>query len=145
MNIKFPENTKKIIDSIRNAIGRDVIFNHVASYTECPDCTLNPVTKTSTNSFCTTCLGLYYIPNITPITVKAHVTWGLFDRLNWISGGELSDAKCRIQIEYNELNDSITKYGTSVIVDGKTMYIDKKNYHGVPEINRIVLELKSEE
>ena len=57
--IVWPTNTKTIIDNIRGAIGRTVDFYTVASSNPCSVCDLDPVTDESTDSFCTTCSGLY--------------------------------------------------------------------------------------
>jgi len=66
----------EVIDAIRGAIGRDVTFNIVASSTGCPDCSLDPVTNTSTDSFCQTCDGKYWIPVYSGVVVSGHITYG---------------------------------------------------------------------
>lgn len=144
MSITFPTNTTAITNAIRNAIGRNVTF---ITKTEelCPTCDLDPVSNTSTDSFCPTCSGVGYIYTISGYTVKAHVTWAGDSILNWQSAGQLFDGDCRIQVEY--IPDTVTVVGICdyIVVDSKRLTIKKKILRGVPEINRILLDLKEQE
>jgi len=144
MIITFPSDTNDTINAIRNAIGRNVMFvSKVES--DCPTCTIDPVSNTSTNSFCPTCSGIGYIYTISGYIVIAHITWGQADVLNWQSVGQLFDGDCRIQVEY--LPETITAINACsyVVVDGKKMSIKKKILRGVQTINRILLDLREQE
>jgi hypothetical protein len=141
MNIQFPSDTDETIDSIRNAIGRNVTFHYKSTSTPCPDCSLDPSTDTSTNSFCQTCGGYYWIPVYSDLIKKAHILWGQMDILNWVSAGKLYDGDCRIQVKYEDDLLTILPDVKYVVVDGKHMEIKKKEFRGVPEINRIILYL----
>lgn len=145
MIITFPEDTKTVIDAIRGAIGRDVTFWTVVSSTACPVCSLDIVTNTSTDSFCETCEGLYWIPVASGTTISGHVTWGHSDNMQWESGGQWYEGDCRVQIEYTDDNLILSDTAYEVTVDDKTMEIKKKILRGVPDLNRILLDLIEKE
>lgn len=145
MAITFPSGTKDIIDDIRDAIGRTITFNQYVTRSGCPDCTLDPVTNTSTNSFCTTCGGDYWINVYTGAEVTAHVRWkSMDDAVRW-AAGDVFEGECKAQLEYTDANVTIVNASDTVEVDGKLMSIDRRIYKGVPELNRIVLILNEEE
>ena len=95
MEILFPEDTEETIDAIRDAIGRDVLFV-TATYSGCNTCSLDPTTNTSTDSFCPTCSGIYWIPTYTENAINAHVTWAGADIMGWVAGGQYFDGDCRV-------------------------------------------------
>lgn len=144
MNIVFPEGTEDTIDAIRGAIGRTVIFV-TTSPTACDVCELDPVTNTSLDSFCIYCSGLYWIPVHSGYNVIAHITWGNADQLNWVTGGQLIDGDCRIQVKYT--SELITELDRTdyVVVDEKNFEINSKIYRGVPELNRVLIDLIEKE
>lgn len=142
MTISFPSNTEDTIDAIRDAIGRNVTFVTVSSIAcTASGCSLDPVTNTGTNSFCTTCSGLYWIPSFSNYTVKAHVTWGNADQLNWVTGGQLFEGDCRIQLKYTQELLTEIERTDYILVDNKRFEVKSKIYRGVPEINRVILDL----
>lgn len=145
MAITFPSGTKDTIDEIRSVIGRTITFNQQVTVTGCSVCGLDPVTGVSTNSFCSTCGGKYWIPVITGAPVTAHVRWKSMDKGVSYAAGEVFEGECRAQIEYSTDNVTIINASKTVQVDGKLMSIDKRIYKGVPELNRIVLILNEEE
>lgn len=130
-----------MIDEIRDAIGRNVTFL-IEEKEDCPTCTLDPNTLTSTDSFCPTCSGKGYIITLSGVITKAHITWGPADVMNWSTGGQYIDGDCRIQIEYIPENVTITDTAKYVDVDGKRLTIRKKIFRGVPSLTRILLDLK---
>jgi len=134
---------KEVTDAIREAIGRDVTFWYLAGTTPCtePTCSLDPVTNTSTNSFCAVCSGLYNIPIYSGAVINAHVTWGYSEQLGWVTGGQLDEGECRVQIEYTPANVTIVNTTKWVEVDSRIMQIIKKIYRGVQSINRILIDL----
>jgi hypothetical protein len=142
--ITFPSDTREIINAIRSGIGRNVTFYEKVSE-PCSGCTINPVTNTSTNSFCVSCNGEGYIYTYSGYPILAHITWGKVDNLNWQTGGQLFEGECRIQIEYIPENVTIINKTSYLNVDGKKMTIDTKDFRGVPNINRIVLNLEEME
>jgi len=144
MSITFPTNTEDIIDEIRVAIGRDVDFYQLVS-TECTECSLDPITDTSTNSFCTTCSGLYYINTVSGTTISGHVTWGNVDTLGWFPGGQVFDGDCRVQIKYTLDNLSTVKNSEYMVVDDIQLRIDDYALRGVKVLNRIVISASQEE
>jgi len=146
-NITWPSDTVTVIDSIRDAIGRDITWYVVASSAPCtnPLCHLDIVTNTSTNSFCPTCSGHYWIYTYSGVITNAHVTWGFSEHLGWVTGGQLPEGDCRVQIKYTITNLSAVENAKWVEVDGKIMEIKHKDLRGVQSINRILVDLKQSE
>ena len=142
MVITWPNDTESIIDQIRGVIGRDITFYVVASSTACSVCSLDPVTNTSTDPFCLTCSGLYWIPVYSGVTVSGHVTWGHSELLNWQSGGQFFDGDCRVQIKYTVANLDAVDRMKWAVVDGKQLFFLKKILRGVKQLNRILIDLK---
>lgn len=145
MTIIWPSNTKDIIDSIREAIGRDVEFMYVYSTITCSACNLDPVTNTSDNSFCPVCSGLYYITTISGYTAGAVITWKPADILNWQPAGQLMDGDCLIQVELTDAIVDILPKTKTVVVDNRIMEIKSKVPRGVQPLNRILLSLIEKE
>jgi hypothetical protein len=144
MIITFPSNTEDIIDEIRNVIGREITF-FTKIESGCPTCTIDPVSNTSTDSFCPTCSGVGYIYTISGYTVVAHITWGGSDNMNWQSAGQLFDGDCRVQVKYIPETVTVVNTCNYVVVDGKKLTVENKILRGVPEINRILVNLKEQE
>lgn len=144
MNIVFPNDTEDTIDAIRGAIGRTVTFVTI-TLTTCDVCELDPVTNTSLDSFCIYCSGLYWMPASSGYNVIAHITWGNADQLNWVTGGQLIDGDCRVQVKYT--SELITELNRTdyIIVDEKNFEINSKIYRGVPELNRVLIDLIEKE
>jgi hypothetical protein len=145
MVITFPSNTREIINQIRTAIGRDVFFYIVDTVTQCPICDLDPITNTSTDSFCTTCSGEYWIKTYTGIPVSGFISWQPSDILNWQSAGQLFDGDCRVQIERTDYNLQLVELTKFVVVDNKVMEIRKVTPRGVKELNRLLIDLIEKE
>ena len=141
MIFTFPSDTADSIDAIRGAIGRDVTFS-IPTISACSVCTLDPITNTSTDSFCTTCSGEYWIETYTPVVVSAHVTWGYSEQLGWVTGGQLAEGDCRVQIKYTTVNLNAVDTAKFVTVDGKKLTVIKKILRGVKQLNRILVDLK---
>jgi len=128
-----------IIDDIRGLIGRPVAF-HTPTYSGCGTCSLDPVSNTSTDSFCITCGGVYWIPSYTITTVTGHVTWGPADIMNWYTGGKQFEGDCRVQIKYQNTTRDLLDNVEFLVVDGKSLEITSEILRGVPEINRVLLD-----
>ncbi len=137
--VRFPSNTRDIINQIRQAIGRVVVFTYENGYTTCPICNLDPTTGLSTNSFCTICSGNYYIPNILTSGILAHITWKPANKENLIPAGLFIEGDVRVQIEHTDEHVFIVDNTIKMVVDGKDFEILEYEFRGVPEINRIVI------
>ncbi len=143
--VSWPQDTKDVIDDIRGAIGRDVEFFVVASNIACPVCSLDPITNHSTDSFCPTCSGIYWIPLYSGYTISGHITWGNADFQNWQPGGYQFDGDVRVQIEYTIANLDIVDSSVYVYVDNKIMEIKDFILRGVQSINRILIDMVEKE
>jgi len=141
MEIIFPTDTGTVITAIRDAIGRDVTFYIVASSTACSACDLEPITNTSTDSFCTECNGTYWIPVYSGMDVNSHIAWGKSDQMRWESGGQWWEGSAGVQIARNDENISTVENAVYLVVDGKEMEIRKILHRGVPELNRILIDV----
>lgn len=141
MSIYFPSNTKEIIDSIRNAIGRPIIAE-VVTISGCWNCSLDPVTNTSTDSFCPVCSGVYWIESVSGASILAHVNQRPLDNLQWVTGGKYFEGDATVQMEYSQVNLDLIERSKYFIVDGKRFEKDKIELRGVPTVNRIILILK---
>lgn len=144
MGIYFPSNTKQIIDAIREAIGRPIIAE-VVTISGCGVCSLDPVTNTSTNSFCPVCSGTYWIETVSGAPILAHVNQKPLDDLQWVTGGKYFEGDATAQVEYSQINLDLIERSRYFIVDGKRFEKDKIELRGVPNINRIILILKEME
>jgi len=73
--------------------------------------------------------------------VLAHVNWGRGDITKWETGGIYFDGDCTAQVEYTAENlDAIDK-AEYVVVDERELEIKSKYLRGVPELNRVILNL----
>jgi hypothetical protein len=140
MPITFPSNTKSIIDEIRGAIGRDVTFNKAVE-TICPSGHgVDPITGDSIDPFCTICSGVGTIITYSGTTVPAHITHDP-SSTHWTPGGTLPMGDCRIQIEFTDSNLTVVEEAEHVLVDDLKYKIHKVTRRGVPEINRLLIDL----
>ena len=142
--ITFPEDTESTIDSIRDAIGRPTEW-HTVTLSGCSLCELDPITNTSIDSFCPVCSGVYWIPTYEVTVISGHVTWGYSEQLGWVTGGQLAEGECRVQIKYTVANLDIIENAEKIFVDGKEMQMEKKTLRGVKNINRILIDLNEKE
>ena len=145
MSIIYPTlQEQQVIDDIRGAIGRDVIF-YKEYLTTCSGCTLDTLTGNSTNSFCPICSGSYYISTYSGVTLSGHVTWGNINDVTWPVGGEIFNGDCRTQIKYTLDNLDTVKSASYVEIDGIRLKIKDYILRGVQTINRIIILLKQKE
>lgn len=143
MHISFPSNTRDTIESIIDAIGRNVTF-YTSTVSGCTasGCGLDPVTNTAINSFCTVCSGLYWIPTWSGHDIKAHITWKFSDETTYHPGGIVFLGDGIVKIMYSGPYMDIINSTEYIGVDGKQADIQKVTLLGVPSINRIVLDFK---
>lgn len=137
--ITWPANTTEITDEIRSAIGRTVVF-YSEIKSDCPACSIDPITDTSTNSFCPTCSGIGYLITYSGTELIAHVTWGYSEQLGWVSGGTMDEGDCRVQIKYTIANQTVVDNTSYLVVDNRQLEIKKRTLRGVPAVNRILID-----
>jgi hypothetical protein len=143
MNISFPSNTRGVIESIINSVGRDVTFwSSTMSGCSASGCGLDPVTNTATDSFCPICSGNYWIPTWSGDIIKAHVTWKYSDQDDFHTGGNVFLGDGIIKVMYSGIYMDVINNAEYVGVDGKQVDIQRVTLLGVPSINRIVLDFK---
>lgn len=141
--VPWPADTERVIDAIRNTIGRQVVFNIIVSSTTCPQCHLDPATNTSDNSFCPVCHGDYYIPVISGVPVSGVVFWGKSDKPKWYPGGTLLDGDVVIQVKI--VHEVLLERLKNIEVDGRVVEVKAVETRGVPVPNRILLYCKEVE
>jgi len=144
-SISWPSNTVTVIDDIRDAIGREVIFFVVASSYACPTCGVDPITDTALDPYCLTCSGIGYIVILSGVPLMAHVTWGHSELMGWYAGGQIDHGDCRVQIKYTVANEATVDGAKYVVVDNRVMQIMRKILRGVQPINRILIDLIEKE
>jgi len=137
----WPSTVRSTIESIISEIGRDVEFYYVYSSYGCPVCSLDPVTDTSTDSYCATCSGTYWIDVYSGVTMSAHVTWKFDYRNEFETGGINLIGDAQVKVMHTPDRETLVKDTEYLVVDGKTMNIEKTTLLGTP-INRIVCDLK---
>ncbi len=144
MIITWPSEQSRLdyLLALEDTVWRPVTFEYIASISGCSVCSLDPVTDTSTDSFCPVCSGEYWIETISGADIKAHVTWKSADGLGWYSAGQQFIGDCLIKVIYNTDNYGVILNSKGVIVDDRDMQISKVNLLGAPTINRITLSLK---
>lgn len=141
----FPTTTRQQIFEMIEQDGRDITFYVVDSTIPCPTCSLDPITNTSTDSYCPTCSGVYWIDTLSGWTVNAHVFWGKSENKDWETGGVIDNGDCSVKFIYSGGYEDIVHSSQYVVVDSRNMNVDRIILRGVPEINRIIVLLKEKE
>jgi hypothetical protein len=141
MNITFPSNTKETIDEIRNTIGREITIYVEVSGEACSQCSLDPTTNLSTDPFCETCDGNYWINTISAYPVLAHVRWFSSEQPLWSEGGKVHEGDCQATVGLSGYNLTAVRNSDHYEVDAKEMYMKNYAIKGVPEPNRITVTL----
>lgn len=137
--------SKDIINQIINQVGRDVFFYYPTSLSGCSVCSLDPISNTSTDSFCVTCSGRYWIPTYSGAKFTAKVTWGMSENNNWQTGGIIDDGSCTVQILHSGYIEDVIFSSEYAIVDDRQLFVKNIILRGVPEVNRILVVLKEKE
>ena len=147
MALKWPTNDAldAFLDDTIAAIGREVTFVSISGYAACSGCSLDPVTNTSTDSFCSICGGDYWLPNYVNTILSGHVRWRSSDQLGWTPGGQIFDGDCQVRVNYAAGIEDLIDNTKSVLVDGKDLWINEIKLKGSPQINRVVVILKERE
>lgn len=141
----FPSNTREIIEQMINMDGREVTFGVIVSQSGCYSCSLDPISNTSTDSFCPVCSGEYWINTYSGWDVTAHVTWGRSEDRDWQTGGMVDNGECSVKFMHTAEAEAIVHSAKYVIVDDREMDIQRIILRGVPEINRVIVNLKEKE
>lgn len=139
----FPDTTD-ILDGIRETIQRPITINVHVQGTACPVCDLDPITNTSTDSFCIYCSGLYWINTTSGISTYGHVHWMGLDQPMYTQGGTIDTGDCIVTFKYTATILSGIQNSTNFIVDDRDMYLKKYVLKGVKELNRIRVLLKED-
>jgi len=139
--ISWPSNTAEIINKIRETIGRLITIYVNVSGTACPVCTLDPVTNLSTDPFCLTCEGNYWLAVTSAWTCSAHIRWRRTDQPIWSPGGIVDEGDCKVTIALSGSALYNVQNSNYFIVDDIDLYM--KNYYqkGVQPLNRITVIL----
>lgn len=138
--ITFPTNTRSTISAIRSAIGRPVTF-HKRVETVCPSGHgVDPNSNESLDPYCTICSGVGYVITYSGTVLSAHVTHDPAST-HWTPGGKLPDGDLRLQIEYTDANVVVVDETEYVTADNSNYEIKKVTKRGVPEVNRLLLDL----
>lgn len=149
--IAWPDGTFDTIGQILTTTGRSVQYRVQTSASGCRDCSLDPVTNTSTNVFCETCDGLYWTPVFSEYLCTGHVVWSYSDRLTWERGGQIPEGGCRVTMQHTLLLEEKVKASHDWTVDGKTMYMKDYKLKGIRDgseahaPSRIAVTLKEED
>lgn len=142
---QWPSNTREVISGIIDQIGRDVEIFFVWSSYACPDCSLDPITNTSSDSFCPTCSGEYWVDVMSGVTRLAHVTWKFDYGNEFQTGGRNMIGDARVKIMHSDADEALVKQSKYLVVDDKIMNLEKTTLLGAPQVNRIIMDLKEKE
>lgn len=141
MKVIFPSGTRDTIENIINEIGREVTFV-TSTKSGCFNCSLDPVTNTSVNTYCTICSGVYWIPTYSSNAIVAHVTWKYSDDKQFNTGGMTFLGDGIVKVMYSGPYMEIIDNADYMVVDGKKVDLQKVTLLGVPSINRISIDFK---
>jgi hypothetical protein len=142
---QFPLDTRETISGIIDMIGREVTFYNVVSLSGCYACSLDPISNTSTDSYCQVCSGAYWIPTYSGTTVKAHVTFGSVEDKDWATGGMVDNGEIQVKFMHTPAVEELVQDAKYFVVDGREMDVRNVTLRGVPEVNRILVKLKEKE
>lgn len=147
MVITFPSDYSDKIDEIRDLLGRSVQINIPVSGIACaePGCDLDPVTGLSTDQFCETCDGDYWINTTSGYSLTARVLYKTVGIPVWNPHGMLFDGDLQLRIKYSDDHLNYVETGESFVVDEKTYILKGYELRGVPDPNRIVISLIEKE
>lgn len=133
-------NTTIITDAIRGVIGRNIMIYVNVSGTACPTCDLDPVTNFSTDPWCPTCGGVYWIDAISGVTYSAHVNWGQAYQPLRVAGGIIDEGDCIITIKNTAEALENVRASNYYVVDTRDLYMKNYELRGAPP-NRIRITL----
>ena len=138
---------KEQIDSVREAIGRDVTFYSVTR-ASCSLCTASgyydTVNDTTYYFNCPVCRGQYWIDTQVGTNVLARIRWSNDQAITATPGGRyyLGDATATIEDKYLPIAELAFKDTGKVLVDSHEMQIIKIIPEGAVSLNRYKVILK---
>jgi hypothetical protein len=145
MLITWPEaQINSDIHAIRNAIGRLITINVTTSGIGCSNCSLDPITNTSTDSICPVCFGQYWLNTVSGFSVSGHVRWYSAETPQLLQGGKLPDGDCKVTIAYTAENLNAVENAADFLVDGKRTTLKYYRIKGAKQPNRISITLLEE-
>lgn len=127
------------------AVGRPVDFVYISGVRPCTTCILDPVTDTSTDSFCPECSGYYWIDQLGEVTISGKVTWKYSEDLKWYPGGKQFEGDCQVKVQLSGAILDIMDNITYIVVDGRVMKVNKVDTRGAPTPTRIIYILQEQE
>jgi hypothetical protein len=139
----FP-NTVAIKDAIRESIQRAILINVAVEGTPCPVCDLDPITQTSTDSFCYVCSGVYWLNTVSGYVCSGHIRWRMADQPMYTAGGIIDVGDCIVTIKHTESNLTAVENSDSFTIDGRDLYLKNYVLKGVQELDRIRIILKED-
>lgn len=147
--ITWPEQeVRDVLSGILTAVGRSFILNMKSSGIACPLCSasgyLDPITNSSTNSFCPSCYGLYYLNTISGISISGHIRWTNSETPRWYPGGIIPDGDCIITVAYSDEIRSYIERSKNFVVDDRILSLKGYTLKGAKIPNRIIITLKEE-
>jgi hypothetical protein len=139
----FPDTTS-ILDEIREKIQRAITINVKTQGTPCPDCDLDPITNTSSDSFCETCSGLYWLNTVSGYLVSGHIRWMGTDQPLYTEGGTIDVGDCIVTVKHTSDNLTAVQNSESFTIDQTDLYLKSYVMRGVQNLNRIRIMLKED-
>jgi hypothetical protein len=143
-----PAYLKRLIDEVRNDIGRDVTF-YTESLAACYLCAASGYYDTlgdiSFYTTCPVCAGVYWLNSPLAHEILARVHWVNDEAITATPGGKyfLGEASLHIEPKYLSIAEDCQKATGKVNVDGHDMQISKIVPLGAPTINRYRVILKN--
>jgi hypothetical protein len=136
---------RETIEAITREVARDVLFYYPTAFSGCSLCSLDPITDTSTDSFCQQCGGDYWIPVFSGVTMSGKVSWGKSENKDWQTGGLIDTGDCLVTVLHSTQTENIIFSSEYVTVDGRELDVKNIILRGTPAINRILIVLKEKE
>lgn len=144
MNITWPDDYTGIINSIRGAIGRNIIIYNKYDLGPCPICGKDSLLGETLDPFCTTCSGTGVLSVVSGTTILAHVLWGKANSEYKSPAGTIFTGDCKVTVEFSESVLSKIELSSTFLVDDKDLYLIDYDLKGVPEPNRITCYLEQD-
>lgn len=77
--------------------------------------------------------------------MSAHVTWKFDYQNEYETGGLIFLGDAKVKVIHTPAREQLIKQAKYLIVDGKTMNVQKITLLGAPAINRIIVDIKEKE
>lgn len=133
-----------IEEAIRSAIADTVTINFKVTGSGCYNCSLDPITNTSTNPYCDICFGTYWINTSSGYTTKGHVRWTRGEIPAQFPGGKLPEGDCLVTFTLASGLQYIVENSDSFIINSKKLTLKSYTLKGKPQPNRLKVTLTQE-